>query len=681
MMCACLRWLVAAALAASVASARVVRVEVASRADVLAGKSFGLAGPYEKLIGRVHFALDPQNDANRIITDIALAPRNARGEVEFSADLYILKPKEIARANGAALLEIGNRGRKGLLGTFSRAEGSLDPQTEAHFGDGFLLREGFTLVWVGWQFDPPVTPGLMHVFPPVAGSSDKPVRGLVRSNFVVTDRTYEHTLADRDHVPYPVADPDATQSRMTVRQGVEDAPQEIPRAQWRFARMEAGQPVADSGKVWLEGGFEPGKIYEVVYLSENPPVVGVGPAAVRDLISQLKYEGSSDLGIPKASIQRALGFGTSQSGRFLRTFLYYGFNRDEADRKVFDALMPHVAGGGRGSFNHRFAQPSRDAHPFLNFFYPTDIFPFSDVEQKDPETGRSDGLLTHNLKPEHRPKVFYTNSSYEYWGRAASLIHTAIDGSRDAPLLETSRIYLIAGTQHGPAAFPPSTGIGQQLSNPMDYRWALRALLKALDRWVAEGVEPPPSRYPRIADGTLVTPEKLNFPKISGVNYSTRIHRAYRADYGPKFVSDGIVSNEPPKIGKAFPMLVPAVDADGNEVAGIRLPELVAPLATYAGWNLFNAKSGPSDEISSMVGSYIPLARTAAERKTTGDPRPSIEERYTSREDYLGGVSEAALKLASEGYLLEADVAEVLRRAARHWDHLQGERPRPSGGL
>jgi hypothetical protein len=681
MMCACVRWLVVAALAASAASARVVRVEVATRTDVLAGKSFGLAGPYEKLVGTVYFALDPHNDANRIITDIGLAPRNARGEVEYSADLYILKPKQMARGNGAALLEIGNRGRKGLLGTFSRAEGSLDPETEAHFGDGFLFREGFTLVWVGWQFDPPATPGLMHLHPPRAGSARQPVRGLVRSNFVVTDRTYEHTLADRDHVPYPVADPDAPESRMTVRAGVEDTPREIPRARWRFARMEAGQPVADTGKVWLEGGFEPGKIYEVVYVSENPPVVGSGPAAVRDVLSQLKYEGSPELGIPKASINRALGFGTSQSGRFLRTFVYYGFNRDEADRKVFDAVMPHVAGGGRGSFNHRFAQASRDAHPFLNFFYPTDIFPFTDVEQTDPETGRSDGLLTHVLKPEHRPKIFYTNSSYEYWGRAASLIHTTIDGKSDAPLPDTTRIYHIAGTQHGPGAFPPTIGIGQQPGNPMDYRWALRALLKALDGWVAEGAEPPPSRYPRIADGTLVTPEKLNFPKIPGVHYSTRIHKAYRADYGPKFISDGIASIEPPKIGAAFPMLVPAVDAQGNEISGIRLPELVEPLATYTGWNLFNARSGPTDEISSMVGSYIPLARSAAERNKSGDPRPSIEERYPSREDYLGRVSQAAVKLASEGYLLEADVAEVLRRAARHWDSRSNERSSSSGGL
>jgi hypothetical protein len=681
MKCALLRCIVVAAIAVSAASARVVRVEVASRGDVLAGKPFGLAGSYEKLTGTVHFAVDPKNEANQIITDIALAPRNARGEVEFSADLYILKPKDIARGNGAALLEIGNRGRKGLLGTFSRAAGSLDPQTAAEFGDGFLMRQGFTLVWVGWQFDPPAEPGLMHVHPPRAGSAENPVRGLVRSNFVVTDRTYEHTLADRDHVPYPVADPDARESRMTVRQGVEDPPQQIPRAKWRFARMEGGQPVADTGKVWLEGGFEPGKIYEVVYVSENPPLVGVGAAAVRDVLSQLKYEGSPELGMPKASINRALGFGTSQSGRFLRTFLYYGFNRDEANRKVFDGVMPHVAGGGRGSFNHRFAQASRDAHPFLNFFYPTDIFPFSDVEQSDPETGVTDGLLSHNLKPEHRPKVFYTNSAYEYWGRAASLIHTAIDGKQDAPLPDSTRIYFVAGTQHGPAGFPPSTGIGQQRNNPMDYRWALRALLLALDRWTADGIEPPPSRYPRIANSTLVTPEKLNFPKIPGVNYSTRIHKAYRADYGPKFISDGIVSQQPPQLGSAFPMLVPAVDADGNETSGIRLPELQAPLATYTGWNLFNANAGPTDEISSMAGSYIPLARTAAERRAAADPRPSIEERYPSREAYLGRVSEAALELAADGYLLEEDVAEVLRRAAGHWDYLMSKNPGPSGGL
>ena len=206
--------------------------------------------------------------------------------------------------------------------------------------------------------------------------------------------------------------------------------------------------------MWLEGGFEPGKIYEVVYVAENPPLAGVGPAAVRDVISQLKYEGSAELGIPQGAINRTIGFGTSQSGRFLRTFLYYGFNRDEANRKVFDGMMPHVAGGGRGAFNNRFAQPSRDAHPFMNFLYPIDIFPFSDIEQTDPETGLSDGLLTHNLKPEYRPKVFYTNSSYEYWGRAASLIHTTLDGSRDVALPETTRIYYIAGTQHGPAAFP-----------------------------------------------------------------------------------------------------------------------------------------------------------------------------------------------------------------------------------
>ena len=215
----------------------------------------------------------------------------------------------------------------------------------------------------------------------------------------------------------------------------------------------------------------------------------------------------------------------------------------------------------------------------------------------------------------------------------------------------------------------------------MDYRWALRALLLALDRWITDGVEPPPSRYPHIADGTLVAPEKLGFPKIPGVHYSTRIHKAYRADYGPKFVSDGITSNQPPKIGKPFAMLVPAVDADGNEVSGIRLPELAVPLATYTGWNLFNAKSGPTDEISSMVGSYIPLPRTAAERKSADDPRRSIEERYPSREDYLGRVSEAAVQLASEGYLLEADVAEVLRRAASHWDYLMHEGATTSGGL
>jgi hypothetical protein len=658
-------------------SADVVRIDVQSRRDFAGGQDFGPSGPYEKISGKIFFAVDPALPANRIITDIAKAPRNAAGKVEFSSDFYLLKPKRIERGNGAVLYEVSNRGGKGMLGFFNHAAGSVDPDTAAEVGDGFLMKQGFTLLWVGWQFDPPRRPGLVRLYAPVATDDGRPIRGVVRSDFVPTAREFDHSLADRDHVAYIVANPEDTGNVLTVRDSVEGPRRVIPRDQWKFTRPAVDKPNADGTpadtsitRVHLTSGFEPGKIYEVVYTAENPPLVGLGPAAIRDIISSLKYESADALSIPAGAINRAIAWGVSQSGRFLRTYLYYGFNRDERDRKVFDGVMPHVAGGGRGSFNHRFAQPSRDGHPYLNFFYPTDIFPFSDVAQTDPQTGVTDGLLTHaGLGPQFLPKIFYTNSAYEYWGRAASLIHTTVDGTRDVPLMDNVRVYLLSAGQHGPAAFPPVQTLGQQRNNPLDYRWAVKALLVAMDRWVAAGTEPPPSRYPRIEDGTLVTPDRLRFPKLAEVTTPLVTQRAYRADYGPRFASEGIVTKEPPQIGPAFPMLVPQADADGNDIAGVRMPDLAVPLATYTGWNLFNPASGPTAVLASMQGSYIPLARTRADRERGRDPRPSIEERYHDKDQYLGRLSKAALELIEQRFLLGEDLVPILRNAGRHWDY------------
>jgi hypothetical protein len=660
-----LRTALALTLVAGPVYAEVVRIEVTSRADVLAGKAFGTAGPYERLTGRIHFAVDPRNPVNQIITDIDKAPTNAAGRVEFSSDFYLIKPKDPARGNGTVLYEVSNRGGKGLLGFFNYAAGNLDPQAPEHFGDGFLLEQGFTLLWVGWQFDPPKRDGLVRVYAPVArGADGRPIVGLVRSDFVVTETAKEASLADRNHIAYPLARAHEREATLTVRDSVEGARRTIPRGQWEFT--------PDGTGVRMAAGFEPKKIYEVVYMSQDPAVVGVGPAAIRDTISRLKYGAAPELGFTQGAIRRAVAFGISQSGRFLRTFLYYGFNEDEAHRKAFDGVMSHVAGGGRGSFNHRFAQPSRDGHPYLNFLYPTDIFPFTDVAQRDPETGVEDGLLTHATKPPFQPNVFHTNTSYEYWGRAASLIHTTVDGKADAAIPPNVRIYLLAAGQHGVAGFPPSRTIGQQENNPLDFRWAMRALLVSMQRWVADGTAPPPSAYPRVADGTLVRPDQLAFPKLPGVNVPTTPHKAYRADYGPDFISKGIVSQEPPRVGSAFPMLVPQVDADGNERAGIRLPELSVPVATYTGWNLFNERAGPTNVLASMQGSFIPLARTRAERERTNDPRRSVSERYPTREEYLAQITKAAQALVSERYLLSADVARIADQAGTRWDHVMG---------
>jgi hypothetical protein len=664
-------------LVATPLSAEVVRIEVQSRSDLVGGQPFGAAGAYEKIAGKIFFAVDPSLAANRIVADLEKAPRNAAGKVEFSSDFFLIKPKRIERGNGAVLYEVSNRGGKGMLGFFNHGSGSVDPSSPADMGDGFLMKQGFTLLWVGWQFDPPKRAGLVRVYPPTASENGRPIRGLVRSDFVVTERESDHSLADRDHTAYGVVDPSSPDNVMTVRDSVEGPRRVVPRSQWGFARAEGAGSVADTTRVYMSAKFEPGKIYEVVYTAQDPPIVGLGPAAIRDVISMLKYQSADAWSIPAASINRALAFGVSQSGRFLRTYLYYGFNRDEGNRKVFDGVVAHVAGAGRGSFNHRFAQPSRDGHPYLNFFYPTDIFPFTDAPERDPESGVTDGLLTHAGSPELLPKVFYTNSEYEYWGRAASLIHTTIDGTSDAPLMDNVRIYLLAAGQHGPGAFPPVQTIGQQRNNPLDYRWAMKALLLAMDRWTANGTAPPPSRYPRVADGTLVAPDRLRFPKVPGIVTSTAVHRAYRADYGPKFVTDGIVTVEPPRIGTAFPILVPQADADGNGLAGVKMPELAVPLATYTGWNLFNDRSGPTDALSSMQGSYIPLPRTSAERKRTNDPRLSIEERYRDKDQYLGLVGKAALELIDQGFLLAEDLAPVLRNAGRHWDYAAST-PAPS---
>jgi hypothetical protein len=646
----------------------VVRVEVQTRNDLLGGKTFGLAGPYEKLSGKIHFAVDPKNAANRTIADIDLAPRNSSGKVEFSADFYVLKPKRLERGNGAALLEISNRGLKGMLAFYNRATASLDPASPAEVGDGFLMRHGFTLLWVGWQFDP-TRPGLLRLHPPLAMENGRPITGLVRSDFVLTQKTHEQNLGDRDHLAYPVANPDDPENTLTVRDSPLGARRTIPRAEWSFARLENGKPIPDRRHIYMASGFEPKKIYEIVYRGQDPPLVGLGLAAARDLTSFVKYGGET-VSIPRGTIDRALAFGVSQSGRFLRTYLYFGLNADEAGRRVFDGVLAHVAGGGRGSFNHRFAQPSRAAFTFGNFLYPTDIFPFTDIEQLDPETGARDGLLTHAGKTQPLPKIFYTNSSHEYWGRAASLIHTTVDGLADVPIMDNVRIYLFAGTQHGPGAFPPARTIGEQPGNPHDFRWSMRALLLAMDRWVAEGKEPPPSRYPRIDHGTLVSATKVRFPGIPGVRTSTAAHRAYRVDYGPDFTARGIVTKEPPKVGNPFPIMMSQVDADGNEVAGVRLPDVAVPLATYAGWNLYNSQSGPDGVLANLHGAYIPFSFTRVEREQSKDPRPSIEERYQNREHYLGLVAKAAMDLIQQGYLLDHDLREILSQAERHWDYL-----------
>jgi hypothetical protein len=664
-------------LLTSAADARVTRVEILSRADVQDGRPFGLVGPYERIIGRVYFAVDPANIHNKQIVDLDKAPRNAQGEVEFSADLYLFKPKDMAKGNGAVLFEVSNRGGRGILRLVDGGSSS-DPNGE--IGDGFLLRQGYTVAWLGWQFDLAEEGEKVRLNAPVAhDAGGKEIRGLVRSDFTpslkVDDMPLGHImLGPEGGKSYPVDDPSSMKNVLTVRDTPTGVRQVIPRSQWSFAHSVDGKLVGDLRFLHLDKGFQPGKIYEVVYEAKDPMVAGVGLAAVRDFLSYLKNDPQAT-----APVQRVYAVGISQSGRFLRHFLYQDFNADEQGRQVMDGVISHVAGAGRGSFNHRFAQPSRDAQPLSSIFFPTDLFPYTDLPETDVETGETAGLLDAASKSHMVPKIFFTNTSYEYWGRAASLIHTSADGLKDETPGENTRIYFLAGLQHFSVPFPPQKATAgadlasQQRPNPNPVQWFWRALITDMDQWVKDGTAPPPNTFPRIADSTLVPLGKWAFPKIPGVNMPHEMNLGYRLDFGPKW-KEGIVSNEPPKVGKAFGVLIPQTDADGNDLGGVRLPELQVPLATYTGWNLRDASIGAPDLRLSFLGSFIPLARTAAEREKSGDPRLSVRERYSSREEYIGKFGEAAIRLIKDRFLLREDLAAVLERGPSEWNEIAAEK-------
>lgn len=584
----------------------VIGVTITSRTVVAGGQSFGTTGSYEKLIGRIEFALDPNDPHNKAIVDLQYAPRAADGRVHFVSDLYVLRPVETTNGNGVLLFEVSNRGGKGLLSRFNGAPAAADPMNPADFGNGFLMREGYTLVWVGWEFD--VAPGRLTIDAPPVTNTTAPMP--LRVQFTLNQPQNEAILTEAPL--YPPADPNDAAATLTVRDRFWDTPTIIVRDRWRFVTA------VDAPRVTLDGGFEPGRLYEVTYRATGRRVAGVGLAAIRDAASAFVFR--TDLPIAGRS---AYVFGASQSGRFLRDFLHGGFNADEHDRRVFDAVWPHIAGAAGGSFNEPFATPTA-----LSTFVAT-RFPFTDLVRQD-GAGISDGLL-NRYTPEQLPKIFYTNTSVEYWGlgRAAALTHISHGTLKDLVLSENVRIYLLAGTQHSESSFPPAITTGQQLGNPTPQRAVMRALLQGLDQWVRRGNPPPDSRYPRLSDNTLVPVNQFRFPALPGV-------RDPRTITGPARVVRGVVV--------PLPYLVPQVDADGNEISGIRVPDLSVPLATTTGWNFRTNAIANTGEIFGLLGSYIPFAATRIARQAQQDPRPSVEERYLGREEYLQKIRAAAAR-------------------------------------
>ena len=632
-----------AAVPTAPAQAELTRVEIASRVDVLDGKAWGEVGPYEKIQGKAYFAVDPAHPRNQVIADIALAPRNKAGKVEFSADLFILKPKDPARGNGVVFFDVVNRGRFRLLGAFSDAEGADDPTTEAHFGDASLLLQGYTLVAVGWQFD--VADELIGLQAPKATQGGQPIKGWVREWFIPTkpSDSYEWTSGNTTKGYLP-ADPGATHHRLTAREGLFAARRLIARGDWSFGKIVDGKLVPDPNFVTLKGGFRPGLTYEVAFESQDPPVAGLGLAAVRDMASSMKYDSRS-----VAPGRYAYMYGSSQTGRTLRQIIYEGFTIDEKGRKVFDAAFVRTGGASMGRFNERFALSNS-----LGVFLETQ-FPFQYQTTTDPVTGKSDGLGAR-IPPGLEPKVFLFDSASEYWdkGRLGALRHASIDGTADLPDAPNVRVYYVAGSRHGSGSVPAADGGGQFKNNTLNYEWLPRGLLAALDAWVRKGTEPPPSRHPRFSDGTMVAHQDLQFPAIPGVRWPTHVPGGYRWDVATPL--------------SALPFLLSKVDADGNEIGGIRLPEQAVPLATLTGWQFRSERIGAPQTLITNSGAYIPFPATRAEREKTGDPRLSIEERYSGRAEYLAKAEQVAKRLAEERYILAGDVAAIVAEAGKHWD-------------
>ena len=635
----------------------VVAVNIKERRPYADGKSFGEHGEYERIEGTLTFAVDPGNPANANVIDLEHAPVDDAGRVRFESDFTLVAPNDPSRGNGRLIVEVVNRGRRRTIAFFNRAP--TPPITSAAIpeGDGFLLNHGYSVLSIGWQWDVYRSDALLGLDAPEISINGQKVTGQVcvemRPNLVESTRL----LANRDHRPYPVADLNDPDAMLLVRDWEDGPDAVIPRSEWHFP---------DPEHVTLESGFQPGKIYYVIYTGANPVVVGCGMLAVRAAAAWFRNP-SAEL----PGYRRIYGHGVSQCGRLLRHLVYLGLNVSEDGSPVFDGLLPHVAGGRMGEFNHRFAQPSCQSNPGFGH-----QFPFADNNLTDPLTEQTDGLLNRLRELNAAPKIIYTDSAAEYWRGDACLTHIDSNGATDLDPAPETRRYLFAGTQHLPGAPDlmvgqgPDGSTGMHPYNAVDYIPLLRAALFNLDRWVTDGVEPPPSQHPRLDDGTAVTQASYldaapTIPSRSSPDRG-RLWRVREIDVGPD-TARGIAAY-PVVEGREYPHLVPAADADGNDLAGIRLPDLTVPVGTHTGWNLRHPNTGAPEQLMSMQGSSHWFPATANHRAETADPRLSIEERYPSRDDYSAQVKAAATKLAEAGYLLSDDIDLVVQSCLERYD-------------
>ena len=648
--------------------ARITKIEITTtESPTFGGYSWPGVGQYEKLAGKAYGEVDPLDPKNAVIVDIELAPRNDRGMVEYAFDFYILKPIDLRRGAHKVMYEPPNRGGK-LWSTFGRVSGGNDPGSITDptvLADAFLMPRGYTLVWSGWD----KSAGSANSGPPTFNSTITVPIAKNKDGSTITGPAFEYivTSAASYTLNYPAATLDQTKAKLTHRVHLDDPPVEIPPAGWAYNATGTAINLVGSN-------FVANDIYEFSYTAKDPTVNGLGFAAVRDWNAWLRSARMDDFGNknPLArDVERIYSVTVSQPGRLLNDFTKLGFNQAEDNKKVFDGMMQWIAAGSGLNLNYRFSQPARTERNRQDHLFIENRFPFANVLTTDPITGKVDSRYAKCEQNNTCPLAVEIYSANEYWVKTASLLHTTPDGKSDLPDSPWARNYLISSHQHG-TGNAASKGNCQQFQNPLNSAPIQRALFLALDDWT-NGVAPPASRVPRLDDGTLVPPlpqSAVGFPNIPGVTYTGLKTTRYLFDYGPNFYATGIATINPPVItppyednplnGPIYPSFVPKTDSDGNDIAGVRLPDVTVPLATYTGWAL---RAGPqANDGCESSGQYIPFAKTAADRAASGDPRPSVEERYPSFGMYRTAVRNAIDDLVKDRLMLCEDADDQQTR-------------------
>lgn len=643
--------------------AKVTHIDIQSTSLYQNGKQYGKIGTYDLLKGKVYFEIDPLAPINQAVVDIQFAPRDEKGMVHFSADIILILPTDKSKINGSLIYEFNNRG--GMLLPY------VDAETNA------LFSRGFVFISTGWIGELLPNKNKLRLQAPIAyGSNNTSIVGKIRQEIIGQKGKNRLNVNGAGHGAYEPTGKGYKTATLTKRMRETDPRQVIPNKKFYVESNWSAYSCERDGlpevELIVEDSFEANYIYELIYEAKNPIVQGLGFIGIRDIISFLRYEKEEKNPLldfnNQPFINRTISFGISQSGRAIRMFLYEGFNEDEKGRIVFDGAVPMVAGAGMGFFNHRFASPTRFSTQRESHLFPADVFPFTYGESTDLFSDKKDGILKQAFAKKVAPKIMHIQSSAEYWHRCAALAHIDLNTSTDAILPDNVRMYSIVG-QHGSGSGIPSTKkTGSIAINHTNYSPFVRTLIIALDDWIKTDKTPPPSVYPKLSDGTLVEwkASKVGWKKIPGISYPTVIQKAFTANYGANFLSAKQITQHPPIIKEEYPIYLPKLDGDNNEMGMLKVPAVTVPTGTYTGWNLRTSSIGAKGALLRLTGGYIPFPKTKKERRMNDDPRKSVAERYTNFEAYLTAYKKATVELVQQGYLLEEEIKKILELAVKN---------------